>query len=65
VTNWNQPMCERCWVDRHGTGRQPVRLHATRDEICAWCGYPTWAGIYVRQNPAEIPYPTLDDEAAP
>jgi hypothetical protein len=62
--NWNQPQCERCWVDTHtdddGNLRVPVRLSFVGDDpdVCAWCGYPTWAGIYVRADPSTVAFPS-------
>lgn len=78
--SWTQPCCERCWIDREGTWeideaegfqylaalRQPVRM--VRDEAvlerCSFCGGPTFIGIYVRVDPATVPYPAVksDDE---
>lgn len=63
MPNWTQPQCERCWVLRHtdddGNVREPVRSIAGTGpaEVCAWCGMPTWVGIYVRADPATLAYP--------
>ena len=62
MPNWNQPQCERCWVDQHtnsdGTIREPVRVRDVEGaRVCAFCGYPTWAGIFVRADPSAVPYP--------
>lgn len=55
--NWTQPMCERCWFDQRGNV-MPTRVNALPPaERCAWCGRPTVAGIYVRQDPTAVPYP--------
>jgi len=56
--SWSQPMCLRCWVDRHPDGRPPVTLVTPPPDRCAWCGRPTFAGIYVRADPSTLPYPS-------
>jgi hypothetical protein len=67
MTNFNQPQCERCWVversDSEGWCPVPVRLKGGAPDSpprCAWCGYPTWCGIWVRAHPDDVPFPTLD-----
>ena len=76
--NWNQPICEACWIEKHGvwiadamTGdeqlsaiRQPTRLTEPPIERCAYCGKPTIFGTYVRANPNTVPYPAPDYEDA-
>jgi hypothetical protein len=64
--SWTQAQCERCWVERNtaanGSVRQPTRMageHVTL-ERCAWCGLATFAGIYVRADPATLPYAAQD-----
>lgn len=60
---WTQAICERCWLRRHPR-RQPVRL-ADREEVleqCSFCGEPTFAGIYVRDDPETVPFPQFEDE---
>ncbi len=64
--NWTQPRCERCWFDdpENENIRIPVRV-ITDDpyewRICAWCGKPTVAGIFVRVDPRTVPYPEEED----
>lgn len=31
-----------------------------RVETCAWCGYETVDGFYVRVDPTRVPFPTLE-----
>lgn len=69
--SWNQPQCERCWVVEHSTWegdqlldvRLPVRMElgSGPPERCAWCGLPTWVGIWVRADPSTVPYPSQGD----
>lgn len=73
--NWNQPICEACWIDQRavwvfdlniGAERltavtMPVRLLEPEIERCAWCGAPTIFGAYVRTDPTTVPYPAPDD----
>lgn len=60
--SWTAPMCEHCWCLQHG-GEEgpwelPVRVIDKREtEQCSFCGFPTWAGIFVRADPREVPYP--------
>lgn len=54
---WNQPVCERCWRLLHPERvavRAASEIHA---EACAFCGFQTRAGIYVREHPDRVPYP--------
>lgn len=74
MSNFTQPLCERCWIAEHGTFdhdretgelllvavRQPVRALDCGIEECCQCGHPTISGIYVRRDPATVPHPTLD-----
>lgn len=79
MTSWTQPQCERCWATHESTGgipgvrapesvRLPVRfrpeVRSAEPEQCAWCGFPTWAGIYRRADPATLAFPA-DDEPEP
>ncbi|MBW4033004.1 MAG: hypothetical protein HIU88_10110 [Acidobacteria bacterium] len=73
--SWTQPQCERCWAERnggeYGPWNAPVRVRDHAAERCAFCGYPTWAGIFVRVDPRNVEWPTsepapeLDTENAP
>ena len=54
--SWTQPMCEDCWNRRNPT-RRASRLADGPLERCAWCDVRTTSGIYVRANPASVPYP--------
>lgn len=60
--SWNAPTCERCWVTIRGF-IQPARVAAPDERgarACAFCGRPTWAGIFTRTNPSDVPYPSLE-----
>lgn len=54
--SWTQACCERCWFERYAP-RDPLRLVDPDEEICCFCGGPSSAGIYVRVDPATVPYP--------
>jgi hypothetical protein len=71
--SWNQPRCESCWFEVEGDWdgdhllavRRPVRRPGpTVIEQCAWCGRPTFIGIFVRADPASVPFPRLQREEA-
>jgi hypothetical protein len=69
MSDWNQPCCERCWIEREGIWdeqgdddvliglRLPVRLVDIELEQCSYCGKPTFIGVYVRADPKTVPYP--------
>lgn len=65
---WTQPLCEPCWIAEHHTVdldgstsvRRPVRSLDTDLEVCCRCGNLTVAGIYVRADPATVPFPKAD-----
>ena len=79
MSNWNQPICERCWIeaeavwvtdlpdgrDRLESIRFPVRLTNPTIEQCAWCGQPTIIGAYKRADPRAVPYPAHIHENDP
>jgi hypothetical protein len=56
---WTQAICNKCWVQRH-PGLEPYRMATehTDEEICAYCGTSTRSGIYTRDDPAKVPYPS-------
>jgi hypothetical protein len=53
MSAWTHPQCTVCWSAAN-PGRQPYRMLDPEPETCCWCGQPTQAGIYVRENP-DIP----------
>ena len=61
---WTQPICRDDWYAHYGNGtRQPTTLKPEfREETCCYCGKPTRSGIFVRENPREVPYPTEEND---
>lgn len=59
--SWTQPVCEACWEERY-PGRFANRLREPERETCVDCGKPTWVGIYIRINPTQANYPTLEKD---
>ena len=59
---WTQPICRACWYHRN-PGRNPVQMTPEwrETEVCCWCGKDTTDGIYVREDPAVVPYPAKED----
>ena len=75
--SWNQPCCERCWIDEHAVWagdddeddlwehmwqrlisiRLPHVVLESPVERCAFCGHPTFIGVYVRHDPNDVPFP--------
>lgn len=43
--------------------REPVRFkgHEAENKVCGFCGFPTWAGIFIRQDLNTIDYPPEDN----
>lgn len=66
--SWTQPQCERCWAlahgGEHGPWREPTRVRGHAAEQCAFCGFPTWVGIFVRVDPRSVSYPRPDEDAS-
>ena len=51
-----QPLCEPCYLRAGG----PAQLSTTHSRICCRCGAATTSGIYIRIDPATVPYPSED-----
>lgn len=52
---WSHPICNECWWEREK--REPImlrRMYRVREDCC-WCGKPTIAGIYLREDPTLVP----------
>ena len=71
--SWTQPCCERCWIERHAVWdeaemdlliglRLPVQVIEPDLVQCAFCGSPTFIGVFVRADPASVPYPALKED---
>lgn len=57
--SWTQPQCLDDY-ERENPDRPATRLRFPEDEICVTCGQPTRSGIYIRIDPAEAAYPTME-----
>lgn len=66
ASRWRHAICERCWIAQNAQGteqelvvRVPVRVtgDALHLETCGWCGLATIFGVYVRADPATVPFP--------
>jgi hypothetical protein len=55
--SFTQPICADCW-DAQNPGRVATRVTTGELEHCAFCAEPTVEGIYVRVDPATVPWPT-------
>lgn len=56
-TSWTHSICDGCWNARpeSKSGRAPVpRVDGVKPERCCYCGGMTSAGIYIRQDPAQL-----------
>lgn len=59
--SWTQPCCDACWDERRPYAPKRITAGYRATETCCYCGEDTDSGIYVRENPAEVPHPTLED----
>lgn len=59
--SWTQPQCMFCWGRNH-PGRVPYTLKGAPLETCCTCGGQTEAGVYIRIDPLDAPYPTLEKD---
>jgi hypothetical protein len=55
--SWTQPVCEDCWKKVY-PGATPCKLIEPALETCCLCGAATRSGIYIRRDPAEVPFPS-------
>lgn len=61
-----QPICEGCRANlmQYGggawAGLSPYRAHPAHSRICCRCGAATTSGLYIRIDPASVPYPSED-----
>lgn len=55
---WTQAICDHCWRKQH-PNREPqkIRREYRQVERCAFCDKKTASGIYVRHDPAKVPFP--------
>jgi hypothetical protein len=62
--SWTQPVCDDDWAERNPDRPNPVRMNPefTEQEQCCYCGKPTKSGIYVRVDPATVPFPASEEE---
>jgi hypothetical protein len=48
------PICKKCWHDKHFG--EPVPVDNPQDTPGVYCGNVTNFGVYVWDNPEEVPY---------
>lgn len=61
-SRWTHACCEDCWNAKN-PGRTAHKLvdEYREEETCAFCGNPTRSGIYLREDPALVPFPQGGD----
>jgi len=62
MSNWTQPLCERCWFSERPDEIPTRFIGQCTVERCCMCGLETIAGIFVRRDPATVPFPDGEDE---
>lgn len=63
-----QPLCLPCWRTDWpdgGMSRDPPHAISAPMEHCCLCDRPTNHGIYVRVDPATVPFPRIPTEEDP
>ena len=60
MSAWTQAICDDCF-EQQQPDRRPHRMVEPDVERCSWCGRRTRSGIYLRADPASVPYPASDD----
>jgi hypothetical protein len=58
--SWTQPVCNHCWTERRPDQPNPHRMKIPQLERCCYCGQETTSGIYTRDDPNTVPYPSAD-----
>lgn len=55
MSDWTQPICAACWIER-GPNRDPVSVTdgSLDPEVCCYCGKLTNSGIYIRVDPDTV-----------
>lgn len=63
MSKFQHAICDECW-ERRNPDRLPVRLMGSyrKEERCCFCLAQTKSGIYVRENPADMPCNGVHDE---
>lgn len=60
--SWTQAICEACWNERNpDRPATAIKPEFADEERCCWCGKATRSGIYVRADPAKVPYPREEE----
>jgi hypothetical protein len=65
MSDWTQAVCTSCWNERNPDKAHIDVFGLTGAEMCCWCGNDTTSGIYVRVDPATVPFPTQWEEFGP
>jgi hypothetical protein len=57
-------MCIVCWKSNRPDRPLDPKTRYTGGPVenCAWCGHVTVAGIYVRADPRELPFPAPEED---
>lgn len=68
--SWNASICLSCWnqrnPDRLGKPEVGTQKYISGEvERCTYCGGGHVSGIYVRDDPRQVPFPRLDIEDDP
>lgn len=60
--SWTQPACLTCYAVRNPSLKPHLlREEHRQTERCCYCGTETCEGLYVREDPATVPYPTPEE----
>jgi hypothetical protein len=53
MSKWTHAICIPCWNEKN-PDRDPITLREEEKETCCFCGAPTTAGIYIREDPNKV-----------
>lgn len=59
--SWTQPVCIPCWNRDHPDRQTGGHGDINDPEHCCLCGGETRAGLYVRLDPATVPFPSTEE----
>ena len=56
MSKWTWPMCDECWRKRFPWDPVRLKMVGMPPERCGWCGGEAKGGIFIRANPADVPF---------
>ena len=60
--SWSHPICDDCYTERV-PNRRPFRVQNFITDTCCFCQSPSVSGIYVREDPMDLPCNGVHEES--